>query len=386
MDPVIPLIVSIALGVVVMGALLHRLRQPLLIGYIILGIVLGPHVTGVIDDVHGMERLGESGLILLLFFLGTEMSLPRLLSRWRIPVLGTLLQIGASVGVAFLLGWWLGWPLSRRVLLGFVISLSSTAVIVPLLKEAGEFDTDTGQDILGIVLAQDLAVVPMMIVIGLFQMEGSGGPALGQQAVGAAFVIGLLFVLSRKPVVRIPLRGFLLENDEVQVFFAFALCFGVALITSLLGLSAAMGAFLGGIIVGSAQGMNWIKEHLRPFRILLVALFFLGVGAVLDVHFLLGHISAVLALGVAALATNTVINALILRVLGLEWRQSWFGGTVLAGIGEFSFVLAVLGLRVGAITDYAYQLTAATIAFTMFASPLWIRLVRIERPPAVPVG
>jgi CPA2 family monovalent cation:H+ antiporter-2 len=374
MDPIIPVIVSIAFGVLVMGALLHRLRQPLLIGYIVVGVVLGPHVSGILVDVHAMERLGEIGLVLLLFFLGAEMSLPRLLSRWRIPFLGTLLQICASVAVVYVIGGWLDWPLSRRVLLGFVISLSSTAVIVPLLKGSGEFDTVVGQDILGINLAQDLAVVPMLIIIGLFQGEGGGGPPAELQLLGVGLVVGLLVLLSRKQGFRVPLKGFLLENDEAQVFFAFALCFGVALVTNFLGLSAAMGAFLGGIMVGSAPDLEWIKEHLRPFRILLVAFFFLGVGAVLDIGFLSSYLGTVLALVAAAMVTNTVINGLILRIFGLDWRKSWYGGAVLAGIGEFSFVLVVLGVRTGVITDFAYQLTVATIAVTMVASPIWIRL------------
>jgi CPA2 family monovalent cation:H+ antiporter-2 len=135
-----------------------------------------------------------------------------------------------------------------------------------------------------------------------------------------------------------------------------------------------MGAFLGGIMVESAPDLEWIKEHPRPFRILLVAFFFLGVGAVLDIGFLSSYLGTVLALVAVAMVTNTVINGLILRIFGLDWRKSWYGGAVLAGIGEFSFVLVVLGVRTGVITDFAYQLTVATIAVTMVASPIWIRL------------
>lgn len=386
MDPVIPEIVSIAFAVLVMGALLHRLRQPLIIGYILVGVILGPHVGGVIVDVAGMARFGEIGLVLLLFFLGTEMSLPRLLVRWRVPFLGTLLQICTSVGVVWALGAWLDWPIGRRVLLGFVISLSSTAVIVPLLKEMGEFDTDVGQDILGINLAQDLAVVPMLLVMGLFQGEGVGGPHPVLQAMGAGLLGALILFLMKGGELQIPLKRFLLENEEAQVFFAFALCFGVAMVTNFLGLSAAMGAFLGGIIVGSTPDMEWIKEHLRPFRILLVAFFFLGVGAVLDLLFLVEHLGIILMVVVAAILTNTVLNAIILRVLGLAWYQGWYGGAVLAGIGEFSFVLAVFGLRAGLISEFGYQVTMATIALTMVVSPFWIRLFGRWVTPDQPAG
>jgi CPA2 family monovalent cation:H+ antiporter-2 len=379
MDPIIPLIVSIAFGVLVMGAVLHRVRQPLIVGYICVGVLLGPHVSGIIPDAHSMERLGELGLVLLLFFLGTEMSLPELLRRWRIPFLGTLLQVLASVGIVLLLGSWLDWPLGRSILLGFVISLSSSAVIIPLLKEWGEADTELGQDILGINLAQDLAVVPMLIVVGALHGEGGSGPPPALQVLGVGAVAGLLVFLSRRAGLRIPLRGFLLENEEAQVFFAFALCFGAALATNALGLSAAMGAFLGGIIVGSTGDLQWVKEHLRPFRILLVALFFLGVGAVLDLPFLYAHLGTVMALVAAALITNTFVNAVTLRVLGMPWSQGFYGGAILAGIGEFSFVLAILGVRTGAITDFGYQLTVAIIALTMVASPFWVRLYRPRR-------
>ena len=313
MDPIIPLIVAIAFGVLVMGALLHRLRQPLLIGYICVGVVLGPHVTGVIVDVHAMERLGEIGLVLLLFFLGTEMSLPRLLSRWRNPFLGTFLQIAASVGVVFLLGKWLDWPLSRSVLLGFVISLSSTAVVLRLLKDRGELDSPTGRDVLMVLLAQDLAVVPMLILLSLLGGALPSAGTLALQVVGAVLVIGLGGWLATREQIRIPLLHWVRQDREFQVFAALLICFGLAFATGLLQLSTALGAFVAGMLVASARETEWVHHSLEPFRTLFVALFFVSVGLLIDLEFIAGHWLQIGLLVAAVLLSNTSVSYTHLR-------------------------------------------------------------------------
>jgi CPA2 family monovalent cation:H+ antiporter-2 len=372
LDPLIPALVAAAFVVLAVGLLFGRLGQPQVVAYLLAGIAIGPHGLGIISDVQVVQRLGDAGVVLLLFFLGLEISLPRLLSNWRVPVLGTLIQILASVGVVIAVGEWLGWPLARSVLLGFVISLSSTAVVIRMLQKSGETDTPVGHDVVGVLLVQDLALVPMLIVIGhMGGIPGAGGDIFLQIA-GALGLAGLFLFLARGSQLRIPFAMALRRDHELQVFAAFAVCFGMATATALLKLSSAVGAFVGGILVANARETDWVRRSLEPFHVLLVAFFFVSIGMLVDLQFIRDNLGVVLLLAALAVVTNTVINTVIFRSLGRSWRNSLYGGALLSQIGEFSFVLAAVGLAARVISDYAYQATIAVIALTMLVTPAYI--------------
>ncbi len=162
-----PVLFAIAFVTLVTGMILKRFKQPHVIAYLLVGVILGPSGLAVIADKDWVGQLGSIGVVLLLFFVGMEVSPKRLAANWKLPVIGTLLQIMVSVLFVAIMGYFLDWPFPRIVLLGFVISLSSTAVVIKLLQDWKELDTRIGQDVLGILLIQDLAIVPMMISIGL---------------------------------------------------------------------------------------------------------------------------------------------------------------------------------------------------------------------------
>jgi CPA2 family monovalent cation:H+ antiporter-2 len=301
-----------------------------------------------------------------------EISLPRLTASWRIPVLGTLAQLAASVCFALLLGTGLGWPWQRAVLIGFVISLSSTAVVLKLLDTWRESDSPTGRDVIGILLAQDILIVPMLIIVGLLSGGRPAAREVTLQVLGGVGVLALLVWINRAGTVHLPL-GRWLENDrELQVFAAFGTCFGLALATGLLGLSAALGAFVAGILVAAANETHWVHEALFPLHVLLVAAFFVSVGMLIDLDLLRAHGTTVALLVLAVLVTNTVINTVVLRVAGRSWQNSWYGGALLSQIGEFSFVLAAVGRESGLIVRFGYELTVAVIAVSLLISPFWI--------------
>jgi CPA2 family monovalent cation:H+ antiporter-2 len=376
LDAIIPIAVLSALIIVLLGLALKRLGQPSLIGYLVAGIVIGPHGLALFSDTATMSRLGDFGVILLLFFVGMEISLPRLVAKWRVAVIGTLLQIAVNVLVAWVIGVTLGWSLPRSVLLGFVISLSSTAVVLKVLQDRGELDSETGQDVTGVLLVQDLALVPMLIVINVL---GGSKPTMfdiSAQAIGGAAIIGLLAWLVRRSPIKLPFARFLTQDSEQQVFGAFLLCFGFAALTGLLSLSTAVGAFVAGIVVTAARETSWVHENLQPFWVVFVALFFVSVGMLLDLDFMSANLPAILVLTVAAILINTIVNTLILRGLGLPFRRALYGGVLLSQIGEFSFVLAAVGLSAGMITGFTYQMTIAVIALTLLASPLLITTTR----------
>lgn len=376
MNPMMIVLAGTAFAVLLLGAILQRFRQPQIVTYLIAGIFLGPFGIGLIKDVEMIQGLGEAGVVLLLFFLGMEMSIPRLIANWRVAVIGTSLQIGISVGVVLLIGSWLQWPIARSVLLGFVISLSSTAVIIPFLQSKGEIDTPIGRDVVGVLLMQDLAIIPMLLVIGyMTDYAGHAGAGI-LQVLGLVVFAGLMVYMARTRVIRLPFRKTLRSDHELQVFAAFALCFGMAFLSASFGLSTAVGAFMAGLLISSAKETEWVRTSLESFRVLLVAFFFISVGMLLDLTFLQKSLGVVLILIALALVINTSINSMMLRIHRRSWRNAWYGGALLSQIGEFSFVLATVGYQAEMISDFGYQATIATIVLTMLASTVWIALVR----------
>jgi CPA2 family monovalent cation:H+ antiporter-2 len=285
--------------------------------------------------------------------------------------LGTLFQILVSVGCTWLIGLAFDWPLPRSILLGFVISLGSTAVVLKVLQERQELDTEVGQDVTGVLLVQDLALVPMLIIINLLGGEAPGPSEVALQIVGGLGLVGLIAWLTIKGTFRLPFARLLRGDPELEVFAAFLLCFGLALVTGLLGLSAAVGAFVAGIVVTAARETHWVHERLESFRVVFVALFFVSVGMLVDLAYVGENWGVILLLVLAAMLTNTFINAGVMRVLGLTWRRSLYAGALLSQIGEFSFVLAAVGLQSGMITTVGYQTAVAVIALTLLVSPFW---------------
>jgi CPA2 family monovalent cation:H+ antiporter-2 len=375
-DPVLPTLVAIIAVVLLIGLSLQLMRQPQVIGYLLAGVAIGPFGFALLTDAELASRLGSFGVVLLLFFVGMEVAPRQFLAGWRIAVVGTLVQVLLSVALVIPIGLWFSWPIERIILLGFVTSLSSTAVIIKLLRDSGELYLKQGQDILGILLVQDLIVIPMLIIIGLLDGETPGWHALGLQASGAV-VIGatLAWALSRETF-HFPFGDLLRSDPELQVFASLLICLGLSLLTGLAYLSTALGAFTAGILVTAARETRWVHHALEPFRVIFVALFFVSVGLLVDVSFIISHAIQVTLLVVIVLLGNTLLNGIILRFLGYRWRESFYAGALLSQIGEFSFVLAAVGLTAGIISRVGYQYTIAVIALSLLLSPFWIRASR----------
>lgn len=376
LDPVMPYLVGAALTIVLVGLLSRRLRQPSVVGYLLTGVALGPHGFAFISDLTTLSHLGSLGVVLLLFFVGMEISPRRLIGNWKVAVIGTLLQILFSVGLVWILGHFADWPLSRTLLIGFVISLSSTAVVLKILQDRGELESDTGQDVLGILLVQDLAIIPMLLLLGSFSGEASSLTQILLQGIGALLFIVLFALIVSRDSIRLPLSKVLNGDHELQVFAALAICFGLAFLSALLGLSTALGAFAAGMLIAAARETSWVHHNIEPFRVVFVALFFVSIGMLVDLAFFTAHWQQILLLLTAVLLTNTFINAAIMHLLGDSWRDSFYSGALLAQIGEFSFVLAAIGIQNGIISDYGYQLTIATIALSLLVSPAWIEIFK----------
>ncbi len=375
-DPLMPYLSGLAFAVVAVGMVLRRFGQPLVLAYLVLGALVGPHAIGVFTDPDAMARFGATGVVLLLFFAGMEMSPVRLTTGWRVAFIGTGLQIAASVGCVAVVGTLLGWQWSRILLLGFVISLSSTALILRLLQDLGEDESEVGRNVTLILLAQDMAVVPMLIILGTFGAEESPFSTIALQVIGGSGLFALTVWLVRRGEIHLPL-GALVQNDkELQVFAAMSICSGFAVLTGLLHLSAALGAFVAGMVVNAARETTWVEHSLKPFEVLFVAVFLLSVGMQLNPMFVWDHWLPLSLLVTLVLLTNTILNGLILRLLGSSWRDSLYAAALLSQVGEFSFVLALVGHTSGIISEFAYHFTISLIALSLVLTPAWARLVQ----------
>jgi CPA2 family monovalent cation:H+ antiporter-2 len=370
-DPLLPALAAIGAVVILVGLLMRKLGQPSIIGYMLCGILLGPHVLAWLPDEASVSRVGQFGVVLLLFFVGMEMSPQKIVAVWRTAVLGTLLQVAISIGCVLALGVFLDWRLPRILVLGFVISLSSTAVVIRLLKVRGEFDSPLGNQVMGILLAQDIAIIPMLLAISFAVGEHPSVSTIALQAVGGLLCLALVVWIARKGQIRLGFYRYLGDEPDLQVFGGLILCFGIAAVTGFFELSTALGAFLGGMVISAARETGWIHETLEPFRAVFVAAFFLSIGMLLDLGFLTERWVLIGVLTVLMLLLNTTINAVILRMMGEPLQESVYGGALLAQAGELGFLLAVVGKESGAISEFTYDMTLALITVSILLSPVW---------------
>jgi CPA2 family monovalent cation:H+ antiporter-2 len=375
-DPMLSAFVILSLVIILVGFILRILRQPSIITYILVGLLVGPYGLKLVTDEVFISNLGSLGLVLLLFFIGMEIHLPDLIANWKVSVIGTILQVLLSIAFIWIIAQYFDWPPNRVILLGFVVSLSSTAVIVKLLEERNELKTKPGQYVLGILLVQDIIIVPMIIILGYLGGQNPSGIDLVKQLIGGLLIIGILVYIVKKKEIVLPFKGYIRKDHEMQVFVAFTLCFGFSIITAWLGLSAALGAFVAGIIVSSTRSTRWVFDSLHAFKILFVALFFVSIGMLIDLEFLKENLLIVGVLVMLVFLLNNSINSIALRVFCKNWRVSLYSGALLSQVGEFSFIIGFTGYQLGIITEYTYQLTLSTIALSLFLSPFWIELIR----------
>jgi monovalent cation:H+ antiporter-2, CPA2 family len=371
-------IAFLLVGAIAGGLLLASLRQPPLVGYILAGAVLGPSGIGLITDRATVNLLAELGVLVLLFVVGMQLSLRAFRNIYETALGATALQIGLSVLLMLLIAPLLGWPFGAAVLFGFVVSMSSTVVSISMLEDVGELRSDAGRLAVGMSIAQDLAVVPMLIiVIGLASANGIDlGRLLFELCAAVAVLTGLIWVLSRRHRMRLPFRALLLRYRDLAPLAAMAICVLGAALSSALDLSPFLGAFLAGLYVGNTTERGLMVRATNPIRSLLLMAFFLSIGMLIDLSFLLPNLGTVLILVGIVFLLNSVINVLALRVVGEQWRTALIAGFALAHIGEFAFILSAVGASSGLITEQGSRLIVAVIACSLVVSPFWLELAR----------
>ena len=329
------------------GYFAQRLGLVPIVGFLLAGVILGPNSLGVVRDQELIEATAEIGVILLLFTIGLEFSLDQLARIRRLIFVGggvqVLLVVGLTVGVLALFR--LPWQVA--VFTGFLISLSSTAVVMKLLASRGETDTQAGQITLGILIFQDLAVVAMVLLVPMLGGEG-GSPWELVRALGTAglLIVGVLLVARRvmPPLIETVARTC---SQEIFLLTVVAICFGTAYLTSLAGVSLSLGAFLAGLVVSDTRFREYALGEILPLQVLFSATFFVSVGLLLDVRFLVTNLPLVLVVVAAAIVVKLITTAASVRALGYGAGVAGFVGLLLAQIGEFSLVLERTGREMG---------------------------------------
>ena len=365
--------ISVAiLAIVLLCLLLKRLHQPYIVAYILVGVLLGESGIGLVERNEALEYFGEIGIILLLFFVGMEIDLPKFKEQWRVALFGTLLQVGGSVGAMVLIGYLMSWGMTLSVVLGFVVALSSSAVIIRILEERKMTATPLGRNVLSILLTQDVLIAPLVIITALLGGQSQSTGELALMIVGASLFVLIVGYIYRKRRVRLPFSKNIESDHELQVFVALLFCFGGALLSSFFHLSAALGAFVGGMVMHAGKATHWIHDTLLSFRVLFVSVFFVSVGLQVDFNFVIENwFPLSLGLGTVYL-TNHLVNATILRFFSDNWREALLGGALLAQIGELSFLISATAFSLGIFEGYAYHFTISLICITLVVSPLWI--------------
>ena len=374
-------IAVVALAALACGLLMQRFRQPALVGYIVAGVILGPSGVGLVENREAIALLAELGVLMLLFMLGMELSLRAIRQVWKIALFTTAIQIGVCLAVMLGAAELLGWPLAQAVVLGFVVAISSTAVAVKMLDEIGELRSRVGQITVGVLIAQDLAVVPMMVIIGAFGGGDDGAGVSGGRAalnvvLSAVFLLLLIGYLSRRKRITLPFARAVGKSIDLTPLAGLAFCFGAATVTGLLGLSAAYGAFLAGLVIGNSSSRRLMLHHTAPIQSVLLMVFFLSIGLLLDLRFMWQNIGTVLALVAFIALFKTALNILAIRLLGETWPRAFLAGALLAQIGEFSFILAALGVSAGSVSSEIYRLIIAVTVLSLAVSPIWLEISR----------
>lgn len=374
--------------------LFQLLRLPAVVGLLVAGVLIGPFLRGDAETRHDIHLLAEIGVVVLLFSVGLEFSLSRVLGMSRLMLLIGLPQVLLSIAAVALCTWGYFGNLAQAVFAGMLVAMSSTAVVIKLLADRSELDAGHGRIAVAVLLLQDLLVVVFVLAVPLLapQAEGTGGSAVVALVVGLAVIVAIL--LAGKYV----LPGLLYRivktrNRELFLIAIFVVCIGTAALTAAVGLSLALGAFLAGLTLSESEYGHQTLAEVLPFRDTLSSLFFVSVGMLLDLGFVAAHLPVVVGVVVGMLLLKFATAAVPTARLGFPPRAWLLSGLALAQIGEFSFVLAESGRHAKLLGDDGYQLFLAAAVLTMGLTPFLMaagpgladRLARLDHP-AEPVA
>jgi CPA2 family monovalent cation:H+ antiporter-2 len=379
MDSTLRFVLTLLAAAVVVVVICRSIKLPPLIGYLIVGIAVGPNAMGWVPDSEGVAHLAEFGIVFLMFTIGLEFSLPRLIAMRGLVVglggaqVGFTLLAGTAVAIGFglLSGTAIAWQ--AALVLGFALSMSSTAILAKTLSERLELNSEHGRRIIGVLLFQDLAVVPMLVLVPALAAPAADLPAsLALALAKVAITLALLLKLGQ-PLMR---RWFHLvarqKSPELFVLNVLLITLGLAYFTSSLGLSLALGAFVAGVLISETEYRFQVEEDIKPFRDILLGLFFITVGMLVDVSWIAQNLLLVTGLLLAMLALKALVLLGVMAASGTDSGVSLRVALALSPAGEFGFVLLTLALGQGTLSAEVMQPVLAAMVLSMIAAPFII--------------
>jgi len=360
------------LSAVSFGLILRWLKQPPLVGYILAGLALGPAGLELVDYSDEISSLAEFGVILLLFIIGIELSVKAFLRVLQPAVVATLGQIACCILLAISVKSYFGWTLPQILLIGFVLTLSSTAVALMVLQGLGQLRTHAGQLTVGVLVAQDIAVAPMLV----FAQSGADvfqqWPLLLVRIVIDLLVLaGLLVWIGKTARQRLPPATLLEGNVELAILFSLGACMLAASLTGTMGLSPVFGAFCAGLALSHTNLRKAVLDAILPLQSLLLVVFFVSIGLLVDLDYVKSHWGVIAAVTLGVLFIKTLFGWALLSLGGEPVGRALVSSLVTPQIGEFSFVLTTSGVASGIFTGFEADFLLAVIAASLFISPIW---------------
>ncbi|MHC1774782.1 MAG: cation:proton antiporter [Lentimicrobium sp.] len=363
--------VVIILGLSVFIILLfQRIKMPSVIGFLITGMIAGPNGLSLIGASHEVEILSETGIIFLLFIIGIEFSIKGLVKIRQTVLIGGSLQVGGTIVLTFVISRMLGLSPPQAVFMGFLIALSSTAIVLKILQESGQMASPHGRIALALLIFQDIIVVPMILVTPL--LAGNGGNiwiAMLLLTGKFALVVGLLIVLSRYIVPGLLHRVVKSKSRELFILTLVVICFATAWLTSSVGLSLALGAFFAGLIISESEYSHQATANILPFREIFISFFFVSVGMLLDLSYFIDHFLMLILFTLMVILLKMLIVAATVLVMRFPFRTALISAFTLFQVGEFAFLLSTIGIRNNLLTQEVYQSFLAISILTMGLTP-----------------
>ncbi|MDZ7738495.1 MAG: cation:proton antiporter [Bacteroidales bacterium] len=352
---------------------LQRLKLPSILGFLLTGILIGPHALGLVHESGQIEVISEIGVILLLFVIGMELSIKHLISIRNTVIIGGALQVGLTIIVSGLVYYFLGNTWNEALFIGFLFSLSSTAIVLKVLQDRNEISAPHGRNALAILIFQDIIVVPMMLFTPI--IAGHSGDLTNSVLLlllKTAIVVIITIVSARYLVPRLMHIIAKTGSKELFLITTITICFAVTFLTSEAGLSLALGAFLAGLIISESEYSHQATSIILPFRELFTSFFFISVGMLLNLSFFVEHLGPILLLVLAVFLIKSLIASLAVAVLKYPPRTFLLTGLALFQVGEFAFILSKVGIEYGLLSTEANQYFLAVSIVSMLLTPFII--------------
>ncbi len=371
MNILIDLIVILAVSSVVLY-ICARLNLPSIVGFLTAGVLAGPYGIELISTAEEVNIMAEIGILLLLFSIGIEFSLDKLVKSKKYVLIGGALQVGLSI-IVFSVGAYLfGLEINQAIFVGMLFAMSSTAIVLQLFQEKGWMNTAFGKSSVSILIFQDIIIIPMMLVTPYLSSSSSDGAgSISKALLGVLLVIAVVFAARKliPPLLRTVVHT---RNQELFLLTIIVICFATAFATQQLGLKLALGAFLAGLIISESEYSYEALKNIMPFKKIFTAIFFVSVGMLLNLRFVVQNFPLLIGLTLVVMVVKLIIIVPIISYLKIGRKNALICGLILCQVGEFAFILSKVGLDTLILSDYTYQLFLAVSIHSMVWSAIII--------------